>query len=291
MKKSLVAVSICVSALLMSCGQNSAEYKKLKAENDSLRIENTKTNSEMEDILGILNDVEADIQSIRDAENILTIQQQSGDMNRSTREQIKDNMQIISETLKKNKQQIAELQEKLRKSGIQSTALKKTIDRLSAELDQKATMIVALQEDLAKKNVRIQELDEMVTSLNKDVEGLSTENATQAKKLKEQDKMLYTAYYCFGTSKELKDQKILSGGGLFAKSKVLQGGFNKDYFIAIDTREVHEIPLFAKKAKIKSNNPEGSYEFVKDDDGNVTLVITDQKAFWSLGKYLVIEVG
>ena len=229
MKKSLVAVSICVSALLMSCGQNSAEYKKLKAENDSLRIENTKTNSEMEDILGILNDVEADIQSIRDAENILTIQQQSGDMNRSTREQIKDNMQIISETLKKNKQQIAELQEKLRKSGIQSTALKKTIDRLSAELDQKATMIVALQEDLAKKNVRIQELDEMVTSLNEDVEGLSTENATQAKKLKEQDKMLYTAYYCFGTSKELKDQKILSGGGLFAKSKVLQGGFNKDY--------------------------------------------------------------
>ena len=118
MKKSLVAVSICVSALLMSCGQNSAEYKNLKAENDSLRIENTKTNSEMEDILGILNDVEADIQSIRDAENILTIQQQSGDMNRSTREQIKDNMQIISETLKKNKQQIAELQEKLRKSGI-----------------------------------------------------------------------------------------------------------------------------------------------------------------------------
>ena len=155
----------------------------------------------------------------------------------------------------------------------------------------KANMIVTLQEDLAKKNVRIQELDEMVASLNEDVEDLSTTTAAQSEKLQEQDKKLHTAYYCFGTAKELKDQKILSGGGLFAKSKVLQSGFNKDYFISIDIREVKEIPLFAGKAKLKSNHPEGSYEFVKDEDGNMTLKITDEKAFWSLGKYLVIEVG
>lgn len=290
MKKVLLAC-VC-TAMLASCGQNSAEYKKLKAENDSLRIENARSTDEMNEILGTLNDVEADIQSIRDAENYLNIQQNtSGELSKSSREQIKENMQLISETLKKNKQQISELQEKLKKSGIQSAALKKTIDRLSSELDQKATMIVALQEDLAKKNVRIQELDEMVSSLNEDVENLSTTAAAQSEKLNEQDKALNTAYYCFGTSKELKDQKILSGGGLFSKSKVLQSGFNKDYFISIDIREVKEIPLFAGKAKLKSNHPEGSYEFVKDEDGNLTLKITDTKAFWSLGKYLVIEVG
>lgn len=290
MKKVLLAC-VC-TAMLASCGQNSAEYKKLKAENDSLRIENTRSADEMNEILGTLNEVEADIQSIRDAENYLTIQQQTGgELNKSNREQIKENMQLISETLKKNKQQISELQEKLKKSGIQSAALRKTIERLSAELDQKATMIVALQEDLAKKNVRIQELDEMVTSLNEDVENLSTTAAVQSEKLNEQDKAIHTAYYCFGTSKELKDQKILSGGGLFSKSKVLQSGFNKDYFISIDIREVKEIPLFAGKAKLKSNHPEGSYEFVKDEDGNVTLKITDPDSFWSLGKYLVIEVG
>lgn len=102
MKKVLIATTIC-TAMLASCGQNSAEYKKLKAENDSLRIENTKSNAEMDEILGTLNDVEADIQSIRDAENYLNIQQQKGDLNKSNREQIKENMQLISETLKKNK--------------------------------------------------------------------------------------------------------------------------------------------------------------------------------------------
>ena len=290
MKKLLLACTC--ATLLVSCGQNSAEYKKLKAENDSLKIENTKATSEMNEILTTLNDVEADIQSIRDAENYLNLQQQTGgEFSKSNREQIKQNMQLISETLKKNKETISQLEDKLKKSGIQSAALRKTISRLSSELDQKANMIFTLQEDLAKKNVRIQELDEMVASLNEDVEDLSTTTAAQSEKLQEQDKQLHTAYYCFGTAKELKDQKILSGGGLFAKSKVLQSGFNKDYFISIDIREVKEIPLFAGKAKLKSNHPEGSYEFVKDEDGNMTLKITDEKAFWSLGKYLVIEVG
>ncbi len=290
MKKLLLACTC--ATLLVSCGQNSAEYKKLKAENDSLKIENTKATSEMNEILTTLNDVEADIQSIRDAENYLNLQQQTGgEFSKSNREQIKQNMQLISETLKKNKETISQLEDKLKKSGIQSAALRKTISRLSSELDQKATMIVALQEDLAKKNVRIQELDEMVSSLNEDVENLATTAAAQSEKLGEQDKALNTAYYCFGTAKELKDQKILSGGGLFSKSKVLQSGFNKDYFISVDIREVKEIPLFAAKAKLKSNHPEGSYEFVKDEDGNLTLNITDPKTFWSLGKYLVIEVG
>lgn len=290
MKKVLV-VCIC-TAMLASCGQNSADYKKLKAENDSLRLENTRNTDEINEMLNTLNDVEADFQSIRDAENYLTIQQQTGgEMNLSKREQIKQNMELITETLKKNKEQINQLQDKLKKSGIQSAALKKTIDRLSSELDQKATMIVALQEDLAKKNIRIQELDEMVSSLNEDVETLAATTAAQSEKINAQDQTINTAYYCFGTSKELKDQKILSGGGLFAKSKVLQSGFNKDYFISIDIREVKEIPLFASKAKLKSNHPEGSYEFVKDEDNNLTLKITDTKAFWSLSKYLVIEVG
>ena len=286
-------MTVCVcAALLASCGQQSAEYKKLKAENDSLRIENTKSTEELNEMLSTLNDIEADIQSIRDAENYITIQRQSGgELSQTRREKIKQNMQLISETLKKNRAQISELEEKLKKSGIQSDALRKTVQRLSSELNEKSKMIVALQEDLAKKDVRIQELDEMVSSLNEDVENLSTTAAAQSEKINEQDKALHTAYYCFGTTKELKDQKILSGGGLFSKSKVLQDGFNKDYFISIDIREVKEIPLFAKKAKLRSNHPEGSYEFIEDEDGNLALIIKDENTFWSLGKYLVIEVG
>ncbi|MDH6306102.1 putative nucleic acid-binding Zn-ribbon protein [Parabacteroides sp. PF5-5] len=289
--KRVVLACIC-AVVLTSCVENSKQYKQLKAENDSLQIENAKNASEINEMLSILNDIEADFQSIRDAENYLNMQQQKGgELTPTAREQIRKNMELIRETLSKNKEQISQLEDRLKKSNVQSAALRKTIDRLTAELDQKATMVVALQEDLAKKNVRIRELDDMVSSLNENIEDLSATSAVQAEKLKAQDKALNTAYYCFGTSKELKSQKILTGGGLFAKSKVLQDGFNRDYFISIDVREVTEIPLFAGKAKLKSNHPDGSYEFVKDGEGNITFKITDVKSFWSLGKYLVIEVG
>lgn len=289
MKKILLAVC---TVLLVSCGQQSAEYKRLQAENDSLRLENTKASSELNDMLSTLDDIEAGFQSIRDAENYLSLQQKAGDeMTPGRREQIKENMKLVSETLKKNREQIAELQDKLNKSGNKNKTLQTMIDRLSKELDEKTAMIVSLQEDLAKKNVRIQELDDMVSDLNENVENLSTTNAVQSEKLSAQDKALHTAYYCFGTAKELKAQNILTKKGIFTKTKVLQDGFNRDYFITIDTREVTEIPLFSSKAKLQSNHPETSYEFTKDEEGNVTLKITNPEAFWSLSKFLVIEVG
>ena len=96
--KNVLVACVCV-AMLASCGQQSAEYKRLQAENDSLRIENTKNTEELNEMLSTLNDIEADFQSIRDAENYLTIQQQTGgELNQSRREQIKQNMQLSSET-------------------------------------------------------------------------------------------------------------------------------------------------------------------------------------------------
>jgi hypothetical protein len=43
-----------------------------------------------------------------------------------------------------------------------------------------------------------------VKTLADNVETLNTQTAEQAAKIKEQDKELNTAYYMFGTSKELK---------------------------------------------------------------------------------------
>jgi Chromosome segregation ATPases len=289
--KKLLFTGIC-AVMLASCGQQASDSQRLKAENDSLRLENAKNSAEINDMLSILNEVESDFQSIRDAENYLTIQQQPGaEMSKSNREQIRQNMQLITETLKKNKEQISNLEERLKKSGVQSAALRKTLERLSAEVEQKTSTIAVLQEDLEKKNIRIQELGERVTNLNEDVENLATTTAAQSKKINRQDKALNTAFYCFGTSGELKEQKILSGGGLFSKSKVLQPGFNKDYFVAIDIRDVKEIPLFAGKAKVMSSHPSGSYEFAKDAEGNLVFKILDEGSFWSIGKYLVIEIG
>ena len=289
--KRIVLFLLSTALLTASCVENSSEYQKLKSENEELKADKAKSTEELNEMLSTLNDIQTDIESIKDAEQYLKIEPSNGEMNANKKEQIRNNMKLIAETLKNNREQLNTLQEKLKKSNIQSSALQKTIDRISKELNEKAQMIAGLQEELAKKDIRIKELDDIVANLNENVETLSATTVEQTKKINEQDKQLHRAYYCFGTSKELKEQNILTGGGLFSKSKMAKENFNEDYFISIDTREVTSIPLYARKATVRSSHPENSYRFVKDAEGNLTLEIVNAKSFWSMSKYLVLEVG
>jgi alanyl-tRNA synthetase len=286
--KKIVFLCLCM-ALCASCVEKS-KYEELKQENELLKIEKEKSSRELNDMLSTLNEVEESLQSMNESEEYLNIRQ-SGEITPTVREQIKNNVLLIAKTLKSNREQLAKLEEKMKKSDIRSAELQKTISRLNAEIDRKAGTIASLQEELMKKDIRIRELDETVAALADNLQTLSQTTASQSEQLRAQEKELNRAYYCYGTRRELKEQNILTGGGLFSKPKALQSTFNRDYFIAIDKREVTEIPLFDGKASVRTNHPEGSYELVKDGEGNLTLRILDIAQFWSFSEYLVIEVG
>lgn len=66
--------------------------------------------------------------------------------------------------------------------------------------------------------------------------------------------------------------------------------FNKTLFTKIDTRNVTEISILSKKAKILSSHPSSSYKFSGDKKIIQALKINDYKAFWANSKYLVIMV-
>ena len=287
--KKILTLCACIIAFT-ACTQFSSDYKKTKAENDSLRLQMKKSEVEMNEMLSLLNAIEDDIQSIREAEDFLSVQKDD-ELSGSRREKIKNNMSLITETLKKNKQQLAELQDKLNKSNVHSSALQKTIDRLTNDINEKSKAIIKLQSELGQRDEQIKSLKKNVEELNEDVKILEDINISQSNLIDKQDKTMNIVFYCFGTKKELKEQNILTGGGLFTKSKALQGEFNKEYFISVDKRMVREIPLYSSKAKIRTSHPEDAYNFVKDEDGNLILEINNINVFWSLSKYLVIEVG
>ena len=100
-----------------------------------------------------------------------------------------------------------------------------------------------------------------------------------------QDKALNTAWYVFGTKKELTAQNIVKRGDL-----VKGTDFNKDYFTQIDLRVTKVIRLYSKSAKLLTNHPAGSYSLDKDAQGQYTLRVLDPQKFWSVSKYLVIVV-
>ncbi|MDO4771223.1 hypothetical protein [Porphyromonas sp.] len=290
--KKLNFILVCaLVALFTSCGENSSAYKKLQKQYDSLLTVSATADQNLEEMLSIINDVEQSFQDIREAENYVTIKRKSGELNASTREEIRNNMRIFTENLKKSREQLDLLNEELRKNNIKSKSLAAKIKQMTKQLELKEAEMENLRRELASRDIRINELDSTVANLSRNVEDLTHENRQREEIMKRQDNDLNTAYYCFGSVAELKEHKIISGGGLFSSAKVLPEGFNKDYFLSVDIRELTSIPLYAPKARVRTQHPSSSYEFVKDSEGKMTLNILDAKEFWSLSRYLVVEVN
>ena len=283
MKKIVLSV-FCVAALLVSCNNVGQNKDALQAQNDSLTLELSNRDAELDEIMESFNAVQEGFREINEAENRVDLQGGALE-SQSSAERIKEDIRFISDKLKANRERIAKLEEQLKNSNYQSAQLRKAIKNLTAELNAKQQQIETLQAELASKNIRIAELDEAVMDLNKNVDELSAENEAKTKTVEAQDKALNTAWYVFGTKSELKDQKILKRGDVLKDNE-----FNKDYFTQIDIRKDKEIKLYSKRAELLTTHPEGSYELVKDDKSQLTLKITNPSVFWSVSRYLVIQV-
>lgn len=288
--KKLLLGCICLG-ILTSCNvKNSDEYKRLQAERDSLMQIGSQDQAEITELMDIINEVNANFDRIKEAEKYLTVQSQtSGELNKSTKEQIAGNFQMINEILQKNRADIDKLNQRLKSSGAQSAQLKQTVDRLNEELTQRSNTILELRDALATRDAQIAGLTVTVDKLASNVQDLSMQNMEQEAKIQEQDNALNTGYYIFGTTKELKESKIVSGGFL-SSTKVLNESIDKSVFVKIDIRKIQEIPVYAKKVRILSDHPKDSYTISKDANGQAVVKILDYKRFWSLGQFLIMEV-
>lgn len=249
---------------------------------DSLqRIVEQKEN-EINDIMGTLNDINEGLREISEAEGRVTLARAGEGANQ--KQKIMEDVKFIQERMDQNRELLDKLRKQLRESTFKGDQLKRTVENLTKQLEQKDIELQNLREELDKKDIHITELDETISNLNTDVSNLKTESEQKSATISNQDQQLNTAWYVFGTKKELKEEGILDGG------HVLQGNFNKSYFTKIDIRVQKEIKLYSKKAEMRTSHPSSSYVLDKDAKGQYVLRITDPQTFWSTSKYLVIEV-
>lgn len=288
MKKSLLLVLSCV-VLLASC--DFGKSSDLKKQNDELALLLSQKDKELDEFLGVFNEIQEGFKQINLAEDRVDLQRGSmSEQGATVRERIKDDMGFIAKTMEDNKAKIAELEKLLAKSKNSSANVSRTLTLLKQELEEKTNRIGELQAELAAKNIRIQELDAAVSNLAADVESLAEANDAKAEAVEEQDRLLNTAWFVFGTKAELKDQKILSGGSLLKSGELMKGEFNRDYFTEIDIRTTKTFEFYSKKVKVLTSHPEGSYTLDKNSKGEYSLTVTNAKDFWSVSKYLVVQV-
>ena len=281
--KKLFFLSVCVLAIV-SCknGMKNANEDALNQTIDSLSRVSVQKDNEISDMLETLNTIEAGFKAINEAQGRVTVDK-AGE-GASQTERIKENMQFIQQKLSENRDLINKLQIRVKESSINSEQLKKTIENLTNELEAKVKELAELRQQLEAKDIHIAELDEQVSTLSEDVSSLKQENEKKETTITTQDKELNTAWYVFGTKKELKEQNILQRG------EVLQGNFNKNYFTKIDIRIDKEIKLMSRDAKLLTNHPSGSYTLQRDANKQYVLRVTDPQRCWSTSKYLVIQV-
>lgn len=286
MKKILLfAATIAVTLGIAGCQESKQQpnFETLQV-SDSLQSIIDQKDNEINDLMGTFNLIQEGFRQINEAEGRVNVAK-SGE-GADQRQQIMESMQDISDAMKKNRALIAKLRKQLSESSLNAENMQATIDNLTKELEEKNSELLALREELAAKDIHIAELDETISNLNADVASLTEENIQKDETISSQDAELHTAWYAYGTKKELKEQHIIDGG----TSDVLQSNFNKSYFKKIDIRVDKEVKLYSKYAKILTNHPSASYTLSKDANKQYVLRITDPDAFWSTSKYLVVLV-
>lgn len=280
---SLLALTSCDTKKEKEAVQDNAQTATI----DSLRQALAQAQNETSETIETLSQIQNGFRQINEAEGIVNVENTRGEG--GDRQRIMDNMALIQNKLKLNRELIASLQQQLRTTTQKDERTRAKLEDLIADytqqLEAKTKEIESLRAELAQRDIKIAEQAEQISDLSTNVGNLTRDNEAKQQTVDKQDKELNTAYYVFGTKRELKEQKILQKGDVLRKAD-----FNKDYFTRIDIRATKSIKLYSKSARLLTSHPAGSYSLDKDAQGSYTLRITQPEKFWSVSKYLVISV-
>ncbi len=288
MKKIILSLLI---VLTVACSGPTKE--DLQKEKESLLVENAEKDKQMNDLVSSLLTIDSNLTEIKKKESLIEVNMSSPENSEEIQDRIKNDIQDIYKLMIANKEQIAQLEKTVDKTYYNNQKLKNLITSLNQQLKDKSLEIIALKEKLSDKDSEIASLNFTVEGMSEVIDSIRTANRYNKSKLDSTTTELYTAYYSFGTKKELKEHNIISSDGLplLGKQKVLKEDFNEDYFTKIDIREVETIPLFRPKYKILTTHPEGSYEIIDGEEDTKTIKIIDKEKFWSISKFLVVQVN
>ena len=269
--------------MMVGCQQNQEKQDAVVNQlRDSLNSIITQKDTELNDMMSTLNDIEDGFREINEAQGRVALAKQGEGTN--TKARIRENVQFIQTTMQQNRELINKLKQQLRESSFKGDQLKRAIESLTAQIEEKDKQLQLLRDELVDRDIYIGELGEKIEGLNTDVANLKEETTQKTETINTQDKQLHSAWFVFGTKKELKEQHILVDG------KVLQSNFNKEYFTKIDIRVDKEIKLYSSSAKLLTSHPSSAYTLQRDASKQYILRITDPQLFWSTSKYLVVLV-
>ena len=285
MKKSLSLILVALVALsFFSCGNKTGSDARV----DSLQTALDQRNADYQELDEFLTVISSGLDSIS--------RQQSDIFNPSkesltpSREQIKQDLSRFQQTLKEQRERIAQLEKKLNLSTNEGQKMRAIINSLTAELAQKEAQMAALEDEINDKNLTIMDLGKRLGALTRRNAAQEQVITSQGKMLETQDEQLNEGFVKIATERELKDLGLLEKKFL-SKTKLDISNIDKNQFKSIDIRNNTEIEISSKsEPKVWTQMPADSYTLEKNGKGKWKLSIIDPSRFWSVSKFLIIQV-
>jgi hypothetical protein len=232
-------------------------------------------------------DIEKNIALIKEKEHIISINSSKTELSNDKRQQIVEDIKYINTLLEQNKQKIASLNSQLGKSGGTIKVLQVKIAELEASVKQSESDIAEMKSTLVSKNFEIEQLNTQNSDLHVAI-------VQKDEKIDNQTFEMNKAFFACGTYKQLKAKGLLTKEGGFiglGKTKSLAGNFSDSSFEQIDLTVTKSFPVNSKNARLISEHPANSYQFIRNKDKKIeSIEITDPALFWKVSKYAVVEL-
>jgi flagellar biosynthesis chaperone FliJ len=287
----IVSIIVLLAAAITAYSLYSREHKKLLSMMEEQKVtltdKITARDSVISEWIMTFDDIEKNIALIKEKEKIITQNSSNTEISKDKRQQVLDDISYINTLLEQNKKKIASLNAQLKKSGGTIKALQDKITGLEATMKQNENEIAELKTELVDKKFEVEQLNTQMTVLNDTI-------AKKDEKISTQTNEMNKAFYAVGTYKELKAKGLLTKEGGFiglGKTASLTGNLPDSALVQIDITKTKSISLDVKSAKLISEHPTGSYEFIREGDKRIkSLEIKDPAVFWKISKYAVLEI-
>jgi predicted RNase H-like nuclease (RuvC/YqgF family) len=289
MKKYLIFLLI---PILFACEPSkpklNPEVEALKVENQKLMSQAQQKDSAYSQLFESMNQIEQNLSLIRNKQKLIQESTRTGvEMKVDVRQKIAENIKAINDLMARNRGMINSLNEKMKGLGTEIEGYKQSVATLTETVTQKETEVADLKTKLTAMNFTIE-------TLNARIDTMRTINQEKDIKIAGQIEAMNTAYYVFGTAKELVAKGVITKEGGFigiGKANKVNRDLNNEYFTKVDITRFNEITLGVKSAKILTVHPGDSYRLDGTKKSVDKLVITNPTAFWKGSKYLVIVIN